>query len=347
MVMANGRSNWAYAAARSKARKANLIDATRMRQLLQQEPDAIAASIAEFGYRPEMDVYAARLSGADLVEAALNHNMDRDLNQVLGYCQGNLKQIVSIYVDRFGYQKAKTVLRAIRSGVDYETVAQQVLPEENEENNRWLEIVDQSQSLSDVIAALSGTRYGRALANLDGEASLMEMEDALDAHYYKSSLELLPNRSSLLARYLRAEIDNRNIINLFRSHRQGLSAEKRADLMLKGGKMSTTSLRQAAQADSNEALLEVLRRSNGFDDSGYDEALAQSDELKTLDPIVSVATGQRMALMRKMALLNPVSAFPVIHYIESKVTEVQNLRLLARGKAAELDHDVLEAHLMI
>ena len=62
---------------------------------------------------------------------------------------------------------------------------------------------------------------------------------------------------------------------------------------------------------------------------------------------MSIVTGQRMSLLRKMSLLNPVSAFPVIHYIESKVTEVRNLRLLARGKAAGLEIDVLEAHLLI
>jgi len=346
-MMAKGGSNWAYAAARSKTRKANLIDATRMRQLLQQEPDAIAASIAEFGYRSEMDEYATRLSGADLIEAALNHNMDRDLAQVLGYCQGNLKEVVSIYVDRFGYQKAKTVLRAVRSGVDYETVAHQVLPEENEENNRWLEIVKQSEDLGDVVSALSGTRYGRALSGLDSSASLMQMEDALDAHYYKTSLETLPSTNSLLSRYLRAEIDHRNVINLFRSIRQGISVEQRSALMIKGGKLSAATLRQAEQASDGDALLEVLRRANGFDETGMEEALATSNEHGTLDPIVSIVTDQRMKLLRKMSLLNPVSAFPVIHYIESKVTEIRNLRLLARGKAAGLGLDVLEAHLLI
>ena len=347
LVAKGGRSNWAYASARSKARKANLIDATRMRQLLQQEPDAIAASIAEFGYRLEMDMYGSRLSGADLIEAALNHNMDRDLSQVLGYCQGDLRDIVSIYVDRFSYQKVKTVLRAIHSGVDYETVAQQVLPEENEENNKWLEIVKQSESLSDVVAALSGTRYGRALAGLDAGASLMQMEDALDAHYYKTSLEMLPQNNSLLSRYLKVEIDHRNIINIFRALRQGMSVDQRRSLMLKGGKLSTSNLRQAEQADDESALLEVLRRANSFDESGFDEAIEEVKERDTLDPIVNVIEHQRMALMRKMSLLNPVSAFPVIYYIESKVTEVRNLRLLARGKSAGLENDVLDAHLLI
>jgi vacuolar-type H+-ATPase subunit C/Vma6 len=46
-----------------------------------------------------------------------------------------------------------------------------------------------------------------------------------------------------------------------------------------------------------------------------------------------------------MNSLNPLSAFPLIYYIESKVLEVQNLRLLVRGKAVGLPDDVIEAHM--
>ena len=127
-TISTGQSNWANASARGKARKAGLIDDTRMRQLLQQSPDSIAASIAEFGYREELDEYADKLSGVDLVEAALNHNMDRDLNQVLAFCQGHLKGLVSIYVERFTYQKVKTALRAIHSGVSLEVVSSRFCP---------------------------------------------------------------------------------------------------------------------------------------------------------------------------------------------------------------------------
>ena len=46
----NGRSNLYNAAARAKARKASLIDTTRMRQLVQQGTESIGASIGEMGY---------------------------------------------------------------------------------------------------------------------------------------------------------------------------------------------------------------------------------------------------------------------------------------------------------
>ena len=52
----SGRSNVYNASARAKARKASLIDQTRMRQLVQQGTDSIGASIGEMGYRTEMDL---------------------------------------------------------------------------------------------------------------------------------------------------------------------------------------------------------------------------------------------------------------------------------------------------
>lgn len=347
--IANGRSNMANASARAKARKAGLIDSTRMRQLLQQGPDSIGASIGEHGYRGEIDLYAGRLSGADLIEAALSHNLDDDLATVLGFCQGRLKGMVSIYVERFAYQNAKTVLRAVHSGADADLVAGQVLPEENANNSRWLDIIRNVDDLPGAVQAMAGTPWGHALSKQEADASLQVLEDALDVAYYSSALDAMrgPDGHPLLVRYLRAEIDHRNIINQFRAIRQDIHGEAREALMIHGGKITEAALKAASQAESEEALLETLRRAPAFDDTGFEEALSVASEQGTLDPIVTLLDEQRRALMRRFAHLNPISAFPVIHYIESKVLEVQNIRLLVRGKAAGLPEEVIEAHLAI
>ena len=65
--VANGRSNIYNASARAKARKATLIDSTRMRQLIQQGTDSIGVSIGELGYRSEMDLYASRDLCVDII----------------------------------------------------------------------------------------------------------------------------------------------------------------------------------------------------------------------------------------------------------------------------------------
>ena len=341
----NGRSNMANASARAKARKAGLIDSTRMRQLLQQGPDTIGTSIAEFGYRAEIDLYASRLSGADLIEAALNHNLDSDFESVLRFCQGRLKSMVAVYVERYSFQNAKTVLRAIHSGANAEMVADQVLPEENLNNSYWLDIIRNCNTLGDAMNAMSGTSWGLALSKLDVDSNLQQMEDTLDTAYYSEAISSFrgPDGHPLLERYIRIEIDHRNIINQFRGLRQGIVGENRDALMIHGGKINKAALKAASQAESNEALLEILRRAPSFDDTGFEEAIQASSA--SLDPVVTLLQEQRRTMMRRFSHLNPLSAFPVIYYIESKVLEVQNIRLLVRGKAAGLPDEVIEAHM--
>ena len=115
--------------------------------------------------------------------------------------------------------------------------------------------------------------------------------------------------------------------------------------MLEGGRaLKGSLLRSAAQADSEESLMEVLRRTS-MDTAELDEALKESHEHGGLDPVVSYLASERRADLRRMSHLNPLSAFPIIYYLESKVLEVQNLRLLVRGKAVGLSDEVIEAHM--
>jgi vacuolar-type H+-ATPase subunit C/Vma6 len=318
-----------------------------MRQLLQQGPDSIGASIGELGYRSEMDIYSSRMSGADAVEAALFHNLDNDLSEVMRFCQGQLKSLVAIYVERFAFEKAKTVLRAINGGASDEVIENQILPSENPRNSEWIQIIKSTETLQEAVNAMAGTHWGRILSKLDSEASLEELEDALDQHYYSDALKAMRGRDAnpLMLRYLRTEIDHRNIINLFRELRQNVSLEKRYASMISGGRISDSIYRQASQADSMDSLLDALRRSNAFDDDGFEDAIRESKERNTLDSIATLLSHQRRSLLRKFSYLNPVSAFPVIYYIESKVLEIQNLRLLVRAKSVKMPDKLIEAHM--
>tara|TARA_B100001750_G_scaffold183974_1_gene152799 strand:+ start:457 stop:1509 length:1053 start_codon:yes stop_codon:yes gene_type:complete len=348
MAIAAGKGNWANAAARSKARKSKLLEETRLRQLLKSGPDTIAASIGELDYKKEIDIYSARLSGADLVEAALAHNLEREVSEVMGYCQGNLRSIVAVFALRFSYSNAKAVLRAVNGGISAENLASSVLPDENDLNVDWIEIARQSETLEDAATAMRGTHWGSAISNMDSDARLQEYEDNLDRHYYREAITELRASGlghSLLLGYLRKEIDHRNIVNLLRSLRQGLSVEQRMDAMLEGGSaLKGSLLKSAAEADSQDALMEVLRRSN-METTELEENLEKANEHGGFDPVVSYLAEERRSDMKRMSHLNPLSAFPIIYYLESKVLEVQNLRLLVRGKAVGLPDDIIEAHM--
>tara|TARA_Y100001968_G_scaffold328643_1_gene376234 strand:- start:287 stop:1195 length:909 start_codon:yes stop_codon:yes gene_type:complete len=299
------------------------------------------------GYRAEMDLYASRMGGADAIEAALFHNLDNDLAGVLRFCQGNLKSLVAIYVERFDYEKAKTVLRAINGGASDEIIETQILPSENPRNSPWLNIVRNTEGLQEAVEAMSGTPWGKTLSKLEGEATLEDMENALDMQYFSDALKSVRGKDGgpRLLRYLRMEIDHRNVINQFRSIRMGISTEKRQSMVIPGGKIDSVTMRQASQSESDEELIESLRRSGSFDDSGFEEAMSESENMGSLDPYAELLSHQRHSVLKRFSHLSPVSPFPIIYYIESKSLEVRNLRLLVRGKAVGLPDKVLEAHM--
>jgi len=345
--LASGRSNLYNASARAKARKASLIDSTRMRQLVQQGPDSIGVSIGELGYRSEMDLYASKMSGADAVEAALFHNMDNDLASVMRFCQGQLKSLVAIYVERFDYEKAKTVLRAVNGGASDEIIESQILPSENPRNAPWLNIVRSTEGLQEAVEALSGTRWGKILAKLESDATLEDMENALDMQYFSDALKAAKGKDAgpRLLRYIKMEIDHRNVINQLRGIRMEMSQGKRASIVIPGGKIDPHTMRQATQSLTDEELFDSLSRGGGFDSSGFEEAMAESARINSLDPYAELLSHRRHAILKRFSHLSPISPFPIIYYIERKALEIRNLRLLVRGKAVGLTNEILEAHM--
>ncbi|GIT75295.1 MAG: hypothetical protein Ct9H300mP30_3570 [Methanobacteriota archaeon] len=51
--------------------------------------------------------------------------------------------------------------------------------------------------------------------------------------------------------------------------------------------------------------------------------------------MVSYLASERRTDLRRMSHLNPLSAFPLIYYLESKVLEVQNLRLWCAARRSD------------
>ena len=251
------------------------------------------------------------------------------------------------YVERFDYEKAKTVLRAINGGASDEMIETQILPSENSRNAPWLTIVRSTEGLQEAVDAMSGTPWGRTLSRLEGDLTLEEMENALDMQYFSDAIKSIKSGKGQpqLLRYLRMEIDHRNIINQLRSIRMGTSSEKRSSIVIPGGRIDSSVMKSASQATNDSELIEALRRSNSFNDTGFEEAMKKSDELNTLDPFAELLSHQRHSLLKRFSHLSPISPFPIIHYIECKALEVRNLRLLVRGKAVGLPDDVIEAHM--
>ena len=139
--------NTPYVVSRAKARRQKLADRARLRQLINQSVDQLTVAVGDIGYRNEIDLYAGKLSGGDLVEAALTHNLEAELTEIVNMANNTIRPLIEIYTSRFEYQNAKAVFRAIHNEVSVEEVGNSILPELNDVNTPWLKVVESCDCL--------------------------------------------------------------------------------------------------------------------------------------------------------------------------------------------------------
>ena len=341
--------NTAYVASRAKSRRKKLADLARMRQLINQSTDQLTASVSSMGYADEVNLYAGKLTGADLVEAALTHNLEAELLDILKMCNGKIRDIVEIYTSRFEYQNAKVVLRSVVNEVSMEKVSNSILPDLNEINTPWLKIIETADDLRSAALQMRRKPFGSDLKALPEDARLSEYEDALDRHYFKSALKSLKANNPAtryLKDYLAMEIDHRNMLNILESDSIGISSEETSKLLIPGGKILPSRSFSTIAAGGNSALTDILRTSARFDMAHFETLLDEVVKSRSLDSIVTWFKEREYKFMKKMSYLHPISALPIVYYVAMKVQEVADLRIIVRGRFAGLPAEVLEAHIL-
>ena len=250
--------NTAYVASRAKSRRKKLADLARMRQLIHQSPDQLTVAVSNIGYAEEINLYASKFSGGDLVEAALTHNLEAELDDIVSMCNGKIKPIVEVYTSRFEYQNAKVVLRAVMNDVELEKVAHSILPELNDINTPWLKIIENSDDLRSAVTQMRRKSFGQSLISLPEDSRLSDYEDALDRHYFSNAIKQLSSSkpsSRYLRNYLSLEIDHRNILNILESDSMGIGFEEISTLLVPGGRLLPTSSFSSIAAGGKDSMM--------------------------------------------------------------------------------------------
>ena len=127
----SGRSsigNYAYATARVKTRKAFLYKRETYLKLMQMDLPEISRFIEESKYKQEIDELATKYSGIDLLEYALNLNLAREMSEVLGFCQGDMKVLIGAYLKRWDVWNIKSILRGKNYGASEEEIKETLVP---------------------------------------------------------------------------------------------------------------------------------------------------------------------------------------------------------------------------
>jgi V/A-type H+/Na+-transporting ATPase subunit C len=344
--------NFAYAATRVKVRKSFLFTRETYLKLLQMSLPEISRFIEESKYKQEIDELAQKHSGIDLLEYALNLNLARDMNQVQGFCQGELQGLIGAYLMRWDVWNIKSILRGKFSGAPDDEIRETLVPAGSIRQDTLNELI-KKPNIQDVVEGLSGTIFYKPLLNAmdsyNKSHTIAELENSLDKAYY-AYLASLPvpkvNATALFINFIQREIDFTNLRTLFRLKRAGLEYDKILDYMIPGGsKLKSDDLRKLAQAPSFDEFANMLKEYPYWKDLA--EAVDNYRETKSLNAVEIALYQGLMSYANKISHLYPLSVTPILGYAINKNVEINNLRTIARGKEMHLSDEEIKSQLVI
>jgi V/A-type H+/Na+-transporting ATPase subunit C len=344
--------NYSYATTRVKARKAFLYNRETYLKLLQMDLPEISRFMGESKYKDEMEELGAKYGGIDLLEYALNLGMARDMNDVVGFCEGELKMLLGSYLMRWDVWNLKSILRGKNYGASEEEIRATLVPAGSLKMQQLLDLIKKA-NVAEIVEGLSGTMFYKPLSSAMDDYNrthtLSKFENALDKTYYANILSLDISNSKadeLMINFVKREIDVVNLRTLFRLKREGLEHDKIMDYLVPGGaKIKIDELRRLAQAPKYDEFVSMLKEYPYWEELA--EPVQKSNETGSLNPI---EIGLHKSLMRyadKISHLYPLSICPIMGYAIRKNIEVSNIRIIARGKESGLSDEVIKSQMVI
>ncbi|MBO7205184.1 MAG: V-type ATPase subunit, partial [Candidatus Methanomethylophilaceae archaeon] len=178
------------------------------------------------------------------------------------------------------------------------------------------------------------------------EKNLAVIEDYLDKAYYERLLLNVDPSSRpkrLFQDFIRNEIDITNLETILKLKKEGITGDVILGYYIPGGAQIDKKLAtQLANADSVSAMANDLAQLDFYED--IKDAL---DDSKSLKDIVAALTKYHRKQARTFTHLYPLSVIPVIDFMIHKETEVNNIRIIARGIESGLDKEIIKGLLVV
>jgi len=343
-----GSSNPEYVNARVRARRAALFSDDEYRKLVRMTPSEIARYMEESEYEREINELGSRHSGVDLIEYSLNRNLAKHFNDLLGFSEGQMYDLIARYLRKFDAWNVKTILRGVYSGASRDSIETDLI-RAGEFDESFLDRLLEASTIEDVITTLDGTIFGdsleAALEDFEETDVLVPLENAVDRTFYEELLAELPSSEAidLYREFLEAEIDFRNARNALRLARSGADIDP-AEYFIDGGRLFNAREMEGLIQNPDQ-LVSAIR------DSSYGRELSEPlDELESADSLITFEHALESVLLkysRRLGNVYPLSICPVVAYILMKEREVENIRAIARGREAGLSEAEIEQELVI
>ena len=352
MGLFGGGGNYAYACTRVKAKKRFLLSHDTYSRLLVMDVHELGRFLGETQYRDEMARYTSKYSGANLVEVAVTRNLASTYTAILAFTTGHLREMVADYLKRWDAFNVKTILRGKVTKVKDDEIMDTLVPA-GAFSEAYLKSLIQMQSIQEIMDVLSREPSLRItqehVREVVDSGRLAQLEDHLDKTlYYDLLKDVEPTNTAdkLLRDFIRREIDVTNLKVLLKLKAERTPEDKIAKYLIPGGmELNMDSLRGLAQGEGLTQIIEGLEKSSMYD--AIKPALEQFKSDRKLSEITIALDKALIGTSEKFAHFYPLSVLPIVNYMTRKKVEVDNIRVIARGKASGLSTKVIEDLLVV
>ncbi len=335
-----GLRTFPYVNARVRAMRENLLSSNDYRKLEKMAPAEILETLQQGDYKEDINRFSGEESDIDLLEKALDHHLARIYEKLMRISPDLIQDLLRAYFARIDIENIKTVLRHTRRDRDQD-LTDMLLPTHDMPEGRLTGLAAM-ESIEDILAAVEVPGGGTLIEHVDPDATLEEMEYALDRAYYRHLLDVaddIPAQGQLFREFLELEVRTKNIGLVLRLKKHGFDPQDIQDqiLDLSDGRIDND-LRELILADDYEDALGLVREQDAG--SHIDQGMTDITDVEQ--------ALQRHKLERGTEMLHrePLSINPVLGYMIGKQVEVANLRIILQANKANLGQAFMDRNLI-
>lgn len=349
MKLFTGKSlpqRYAYINARVKAMKAKLLPKETYTKLLVMDIPEITRFIGETEYKAEINELAPKFSGIDLIEYALSLNLARTFHKLISISQDEAKLLITAYLRKWDAWNIKTILRGKTQGAPEEKILETLIPA-GEFAHEFLARLAKS-NIDEILQALEKeSPEVHSIVKDVKTKKLSDIEDELDKLYYarllKSAKSGMSTSTELFKKFVKIEIDIENLKSLFRLKRYGLEGKDVLEHLIPNG------LELREDELNKLSTLSFAEFVKSLEQYTYWKSISDvvKPEMESLIEVETRLDKYKIEYVTRISHYYPLSILPIMGYISSKKVEVDNLRIIARGKESGLESDVIKDQLVI
>lgn len=352
---------YAYVNARIRAMQGRLLSRAHYDALISRDAvESVLEGLKDSPYAPEIarsaeaPVAGTRLDPAARFDEALRRDLAGTVSKLRHLASDRLLELMDAILIRWDAYNVKTVLRGKRAAAPLDEILAATIPAGALDEAALAEL-SRAPTVQAVVDTLASWQMPLArparegLQALGGQDSLQPLELALDRFACAHALGAVANgdhNDAAVRTYLRLVADRTNLLTALRhlEDRNALTpVEAARDFLDAGGRFTRTHYQAVATARDLRHGLSLLAG------TPFDWLSAAATDPKPIS-IPAIERQLDRVLIRETVALSrrdPLGIGVLLAYLERKINEVRNLRMIVRGRSLNLGPEQIDAWLII